>query len=273
MAVRKGIITFGLVSIPVELHVAARSQTIDLDLLHASCKTPIKYRLYCPKHEREVDRKDVVKGYKRDGGYVVLDDDDFGKAERASSRAMEVVRFVPEAEVDPVYLERSYYVTPQADTERPYQVLLEAMQHTKKVAVVTFVMSNRQQYAVLRPTDDGLVLHTIYYGDEVRKLEANGRPAKAKPEEVKFAERLIEALADDFKPAEYHDEYRDKLMAVIKAKAEGEEIELPEARKPSAKVVNLTDALRQSLEAVRKPPAAARRRAATPRRARRRKAA
>lgn len=259
MAARKGIITFGLVSIPVELHVAARARSIDLDLLHASCKTPIKYHLYCPEHEREVERKEVVKGYKRDGGYVVLDDDDFEKAERASTRAIEVVRFVPEAAVDPVYLERSYYVSPQADTERPYQVLLEAMRRTNKAAVVTFVMSNRQQYAVLRPSEDRLILHTIYYGDEVRQLDADWRAARPKAEEVRFAERLIDALVADFTPQEYHDEYRETLMAVIRAKAEGEAVDLPEAKKPPAKVVNLTEALRQSLEAVRKPPAAARR--------------
>jgi len=259
MAVRKSIITFGLVSVPVELHVAARSQTLDLDLLHASDKTPIKYRLYCPKHEREVERKEVVKGYKLNGGYVILDDEDFEKAERAASRAIEVVRFVAADEVDPLYLERSYYVTPQSDSERPYQVLLEAMQRTEKLAVVTFVMSNRQQYAVLRPAGDKLALHTIYYGDEVREVEADWRAGRAKPEEVRFAEQLIEALTGKFTPREYHDEYRDKLMAVIRAKAAGKEIELPEARKPPAKVVSLTDALRQSLEAVRKPAAAARR--------------
>jgi DNA end-binding protein Ku len=253
MATRKGIITFGLVSIPVELHVAARSQSLDLDLLHEPCKTRIRYRLYCPTHERDVDRKEVVKGYKTNGGYVVVEDADFEKAERASSRAIEVVAFVEEAAVDPMYLERSYFVGPQSDAERPYEVLLEAMRRSKKAAVVTFVMANRQQYALLRTADDRLTLHTIYYGDEVRDFEADWKRARPSAEEVKFAERLIEAMVQEFKPDAYRDEYREKLLAIIRAKAKGEEVELPEAPRAPRKTVSLMSALRGSLDAMRKP--------------------
>lgn len=255
--VRKGIITFGLVSIPVELHVAARSQSLDLDLLHRSCKTPIKYRLYCPTHDQDVSRKEVVKGYKTNGGYVVMEAEDFEKAERATSRAIEVVQFVDESTVDPVYLERSYWVRPQPDMERPYQVLLTALRESGKAAVVTFVMSNRQQYALLRADGDKLALHTLYYGDEVRELEADWKHPKPSPQEVKFAGQLIEALTKKFDPAAFHDEYRERLEEIIRAKAAGKELELPEAPKPKAKVVDLMGALRQSVAQVRKPPAKA----------------
>jgi DNA end-binding protein Ku len=255
-AARKGLITFGLVSIPVELHVAARPQTIDFDLLHRSCKTRVKYQLYCPTHETTVGRKDTVKGYKTNG-YVVMEDADFEKAERASSGAIEVVHFVELSELDPIYLERSYYVGPQADGERPYGVLLRALQETGKGAVVRFVMSNRQHHAVLRPREDHFVLHTIYYADEVREFEADWPRAKPAAQETELAARYIEALTRKFQPEEYRDEYREILERLARAKAEGKAAVLPAAPKPAAKVVSLTDALRRSVEAARKPSAKA----------------
>jgi DNA end-binding protein Ku len=192
---RNGIITFGLVSIPVALHVAARTTPLD------------------------------------------------------------VVHFVDADAVDPIYLERSYYVGPQRDTEHAYGVLLTAMRNTRTAAVVAFVMSRRQQYALLRPDADKLVLHTLYYGDEVREFEVDRNATKAREREVEFAEQYIKALRQPFKPEAYHDQYRETLLRIIRAKAEGEAVELEPARKPPAKVSNLMDALRQSVAAVRKPPA------------------
>src|SRR5262245_54617116 len=169
MAVRKGVIVFGLVSIPVELHVAARSTTLDFDLLHAKDEGRIRYKLWCEEESREVSRKETVKAYRVNGQYVVMEPEDFEKAERATSRAIEVRRFVSLASVDPIYFERSYWVAPGDEAERSYQVLLEAMRSTKTAAVVTFVMSDRQQVALLRAASDRLALHTLYYGDEVRE--------------------------------------------------------------------------------------------------------
>jgi DNA end-binding protein Ku len=251
MAARKGVVTFGLVSIPVELTVAARSQTLDFDLLHRPCGTRVRYRLYCPTHEREVGRDEVVKGYKLGGKYVALADEDLEAAERASTRAIEVVRFVKQHDVDPVYLERSYWVGPQKDAERACQVLLEAMRRSGRAAVVTFVMASRQQYALLRPAGDRLALHTLYYGDEVRALEAEWRRPKPRAEEIALAERLIESLAGPFEPERYRDEHRETLLAVIRAKAKGEAVELPEAPKPRGAVVDLMSALRESVARVR----------------------
>jgi DNA end-binding protein Ku len=253
MAVRKGVITFGLVSIPVQLHVAARSTTLDFDLLHEKDKSRIKYRLWCQEEDQEVRRAETVKGYKVGGGYVVIDDDDFEKAEQATSRSIEVRHFVELDAVDPVYLETSYWVGPQEDSERAYEVLLKAMTRKKRGAVVTFVMSRRQHYALLRPDDDKLVLHTLYYGDEVRALEADWKQSRPGDKEIGFAEQLIEALSGDFTPEKYQDEYRETLLKIIRAKAEGEEPALPPAERPPAKVRNLMDALRQSVDAARKP--------------------
>jgi DNA end-binding protein Ku len=257
VAARKGIITFGLVSIPVELHVAARPLTVGFHQIHGVCGSRINYRVYCPRCEREVERKELVRGHPWDGGFVLMDDDDFDKAAAASSRAIDVVQFVDAAAVDPIYLETSYYIAPQPDLERAYGVLLKALQNTNKAAVVTFVMSNRQHYALLRPADDTLVLHTLYYSDEVRPLERRGTAPKAADQEVKFAEQYIEALAKDFDPEQYRDTYRETLLAVIRAKAEGQDIQVAEAAPAPPKTSNLMDALRRSVEQVRKPPAKA----------------
>ena len=195
---------------------------------------------------------------------MLLDDEDFEKAERASTRAIEVVSSLARRTWIRS-IERSYHVGPQKDAERPYEVLREAMRKAGRDAVVTFVMSNRQQYAVLRPSGSALALHTIYYGDEVSEPSAERTHPRPRAEEVKFAEQLIQAMSGAFEPAKYKDEYRETLVRVIAAKAEGKTVELPEAPRPRAKVVSLTDALRESLSAVRgKRAAGARPRRAAP---------
>src|SRR5262245_8395601 len=220
MAARKGIITFGLVSIPVTLHVAARSTTLDFDLLHEKDESRIKYKLWCQEEDKEVPRGETVKGYRVGGGYVIVDEADFDKAEQATSRAIDVRHFVDLDAVDPVYLEKSYWVGPQGDSERAYEVLLTAMTRKQKGAVVTFVMSRRQQYALLRPDDGKFALHTLYYGDEVRALEADWKHSRPGDKEVAFAEKFIEAMSSEFTPEKYEDEYRETLLKIIRGKAE-----------------------------------------------------
>jgi DNA end-binding protein Ku len=247
-----GVITFGLVSIPVKLYVAARPETVSFNQLHAVCRSRLRQKLFCPTCERDVERSEIVKGYKLDD-YVIMDDADFEAAEREGSRALEVLEFVEAESVDPVYLERSYYLAPQEASERAYHVLLAALAEAKKAAIVRFVMGTREYHALLRPGDGKLVLHTLYYADEVRELEARWKPVKASPEEVELAIKLVEALARDFDAGKYHDEYRAKLLELIQAKAEGKPAVAPAGRPEPAKVVNLMDALRQSVEQVKKP--------------------
>jgi DNA end-binding protein Ku len=213
--------------------------------------------VYCPTCEREVERKELVRGHPWDGGFVLMEDAHFDKAAAASSRAIDVVQFVDAAKVDPIYLETSYYVAPQPDLERAYTVLLKALQNTNKAALATFVMSNRQHYALLRPNESTLVMHTLYYSDEVRPIERRSALPKAADQEEKFAEQYIEALAKDFDPEQYRDTYRDTLLAIIRAKAEGQELQVAEATPAPPKSSNLMEALRQSVEQVRKPPAKA----------------
>jgi DNA end-binding protein Ku len=247
-----GVITFGLVSIPVKLYVAARPETVSFNQLHAVCRSRLRQKLFCPTCERDVERSEIVKGYKLDD-YVIMDDADFEAAEREGSRALEVLEFVDADSVDSVYLERSYYLAPQEASERAYHVLLAALAEAKKAAVVRFVMGTREYHALLRAGDGKLVLHTLYYADEVREMEARWKPVQPSPPEIELAIKLVEALAHDFEPGKYHDEHRTKLLELIQAKAEGKPVEAPAGRREPAKVVNLMEALRQSVEQVRKP--------------------
>jgi DNA end-binding protein Ku len=248
-----GVITFGLVSIPVKLYVAARPETVSFNQLHSVCRSRLRQKLFCPTHERDVERGEIVKGYKLDDDYVVMDDADFEAAEREGSRALEVLEFVDAESVDPVYLERSYYLAPQEASERAYHVLLAALAEAKKAAVVRFVMGTREYHALLRAGAEKLVLHTLYYADEVRELEAHWKAVKPSPQEVELAIKLVDALAQDFDVSKYHDEHRAKLLEVIQAKAQGRPIAAPAGRPEPVKAVTLMEALRQSVEQVRKP--------------------
>jgi DNA end-binding protein Ku len=253
MASRKGIITFGLVSIPIELHVAARPLAIAGNLLHSPCQSRIRQQWYCPSCERTVERGELVRGYPANGSYVILEDQELEQLEAASSRAIDVVEFVDASEVSSLYLETSYYVTPQEDTERAYEVLLAALNEAKKVAVVRFVASGRQNYAVIHAAEGVLVLHTLYYRDEVRTLETTWKRPTPHPDEVRLARAFIAALAKDFDPAKYHDEYRERLGALIQARAQGQTVALPAAPAAPGKVIDLMEALRQSVEQVKTP--------------------
>lgn len=253
--VRKGVISFGLVSIPVQFYVGARSLTVGFNQLHVPCKSRIQYKVYCPTCERNVERSEILRAYKLNG-YVAMDDADFASVEQATSRAVEVLEFVNVASVDPIYFETSYYLGPQKDSERPYFVLVEALRQAGKAAVVRFVMGSRQHHALIRAAEEKLLLHTLYYADEVRELLEAGDWKRVKPaaEEVDLARQFIEALSKDFEAEKYHDEYRERLTQIIRAKAEGEPVALPAAPPAPAKVINLMEALRRSVDQVKRPP-------------------
>ena len=247
-----GVVTFGLVSIPIKLYVAARPETVSFNQLHSVCHSRLKQKLFCPTCERDVERGEIMKGYKLNG-YVVLDDADFEAAEREGSRALEVLEFVDAATVDPLYLDKSYYLAPQEASERAYHVLLRALSEAGKAAVVRFVMGTRQYHGLLRSGAGKLVLHTLYYADEVRELEARWKVVEPSTDEVALGVKLIDALAREFDPGTYHDEHRAKLMELIRAKGEGRQVVPSEERVETAKVIDLMEALKQSIAEVRKP--------------------
>jgi DNA end-binding protein Ku len=248
-SVWKGHLTFGLVSIPIRLFSAARSERISLNQLHSECHTRIRMPLFCPTHNRIVERSEIVKGYEYEKDqYVLFDEDELDKIDPPSARTMEILEFVKLDEVDPLYFDSSYYVTPEDAGKKAYQLLLEAMQDSGYVAIAKLTMHQRENIVVMRPRAKGLTLHTMFYANEVREVAEYGQSdgAELKEQEKKLAFQLIESLAAPFDPSKYHDEYQTSLRALIEAKLKGQEIAVAPHPK-LAPVIDLMDALKKSL--------------------------
>ncbi|MEZ5402561.1 MAG: Ku protein [Bryobacteraceae bacterium] len=255
----KGHITFGLVSIPVKLTAAARSETISFNQLHKKDHSRVKQVLYCQAEDAPVSRSELVKGYEYDKGrYVVIDEEDLKKIQPKSARVMEIVEFVKAEEVDTVYFETSYYLTPEEAGEKAYTLLFQAMRETGYLAIAKIAMHSREHVVLMRPGRHGMILHTMYYQDEVRALdEFRTNDGLVQDKELAMAKHLVEALAAHFDPEKFKDTYRDTLRKMIDAKIAGEEVVAAPVEQELAPVVDIMAALKSSLSALKKPPAAA----------------
>ena len=253
-SVWSGYLTFGLISMPVRLFSGARGSRVSFHMLHRDDNTRIKQQLWCPHDERVVERSEIVKGYEyRKGEYVIIEPEEIKKIEPKTAKAMEILEFVKADDVDPIYFESSYFVTPEEAGRRPYALLCRALEESRFVAIAKLTMHNREYTVFLRPYKGGMMLHTMYYKEEVRDLENFGRPdVELKDAEVKVAHQLIEALAGDWEPEKFHDTFEENLKALIKAHLEGEEVTPVEKPKKMAPVVDLMAALKQSLAEVPK---------------------
>src|SRR5438477_4244032 len=196
-SVWSGYLTFGLISMPVRLFSGARSSGISFHMLHRDDLTRIKQQLYCPSDNRVVERSEIVKGYEyRKDEYVVIEPDEIKKIEPKTAKAKEILEFVKESDVDPVFFESSYYMMPEESGRRPYALLTKALEQSEYVGIAKQTMDNREYTVFLRPHKGGIMLHTMYYSEEVRELESFGAPdVELKESEVKVANQLIEALA------------------------------------------------------------------------------
>ncbi len=261
-SVWSGYLTFGLISMPVRLFSGARSSGISFNMLHRDDMTRVKQQLYCPADNRVIDRNEVVKGYEyRKNEYVVVEPEEIKKIEPKTAKAMEILEFVKATEVDPVYFESSYYLMPEEAGRRPYALLTKALEESEYVAIAKLTMHNREYTVFLRPHEGGLMLHTMYYEEEVRKVEGFGAPdVELKDSEVKVAHQLIEALATEWDPSKFRDDFQENLKKLIQTKLEGGEIAEVEKPKKLAPVVDLMAALKESLaqmEGKKKPAATA----------------
>src|SRR5919201_4541259 len=212
-SVWSGYLTFGLISMPVRLFSGARSSSISFHMLHRDDKVRVKQQLVCSEEEKIVDRSEIVKGYEyRKGEYVVIEPDEIKKIEPKTAKSMEILEFVKSEEVDPIFFDASYYLVAEEAGRRPYALLTRALEETDYVAIAKLTMHNREYTVFLRPYQGGLMLHTMYYEEEVRKVEGFGAPdVDLKDAEVKVAHQLIEALATDWEPEKYHDTFQDNL--------------------------------------------------------------
>jgi DNA end-binding protein Ku len=244
-----GYLTFGLISMPVRLFSGARGTRVSFHMLHRDDNVRVKQQLYCPQDERVVERNEIVKGFEyRKGEYVVVEPDEIKKIEPKTAKSMEILEFVKAEEIDPIYFESSYYLMPEEPGRRPYALLVEALRETDYVAIAKLAMHNREYTVFLRPYSGGLMLHTMYYEDEIRKVEGFGSEnVKLKEAEVKIAHQLIKALEAKFDPSKYYDTFEENVKKLIKARLEGREVTAVEKPRKPAPVVDLMSALKQSL--------------------------
>jgi DNA end-binding protein Ku len=270
---RNATITFGLVSIPVRFYTATKSEDIHFNLLHESCGSRVNRKWWCPHHEKIVDSDELIRGYALSKGkYVTFTDDEIETLETDDNRALDIVEFLTLDQIDPVFFEKAYFLGPAPGGGKTYKLLSTAMKKEGKVALASWVASGREHLVVIRPYEDGIILHTMYYADEVRDFGAidSESGGEVREKEIKLAEMLINELSEKkFNPVQFKDEYRERLLDRIRAKSHGKAIvaEEKEEEKGGGEVIDIMEALRRSLEggsAKSKP--AARRRAA-PRRA------
>ena len=254
-AIWKGAVSFGLVTIPVKLYSATEERDIAFRQVHREDGGRIKYQRICSKCGEEVAYADIAKGYEMPGGsIVVLTDEDLDAVPLTTSRAIDVVQFVPLEQVDPIYFAKSYYLEPEKNGVKPYVLLQEALEKSGKVAIVKVALRQRESLATLRVRDGVFVLETMLWPDEIRQPEFGflDEDVEVRPQELAMAGTLIESLSGEFDPTEFHDSYREALEELIEAKVEGQEIIAPATTAPdTGAVVDLMAALRASVEAAK----------------------
>jgi DNA end-binding protein Ku len=247
---QSGTISFGLVNIPIKLYTAASSQNVSFHLMHAKCGNRIKQQQVCPVCNVVLTRDDLVRGYElAKNQYVQFTESELEALEQTASQNIDILEFVPLPKVDPIYFEKTYYLGPDKGGEKPYRLLTEAMAKSNRVALAKFVMRGKENLVLIRPSQEGLMLHLMYFSDEIRNFaEIDKGSGTVKENELGLATRLIDELStEEFKPEQYHDEYRGRVMEVVTQKAAGQEISVSETLKQPAEVVDPVEALKASL--------------------------
>jgi DNA end-binding protein Ku len=251
-AIWSGTISFGLVSVPVQMYSATESKELRFHFLDKRDLQPIGYDKVRRDTGEHVDSDDVIRGFEVEKGrFVPLEDEDLDRLDIELTKTIDICDFVDLEEIDPIYFRKAYYLTPQEGAEKPYRLLVRALDETGKVGIAKVVIRNKQHLAALRPWNGVLVLETMYYADEVRQPEqADGKVRLQKPE-VEMAKSLVENLSEPFKPEKYDDTYRKELLDLLRAKAKGVPLPEPEAEE-EGEVVDLMAALRESVERTQK---------------------
>lgn len=255
----KGAITFGMISIPVKLYGATESKDLAFNTLHKECKSRLKQKRWCPVDDREVFQDEVVRAFEfTKDQYIEISDDDLESMPIPSKHTIELTSFVKQADIDPVYFERTYYLEAEPVGAKPYALLMRALKTKQVCAVAKVALRNKESLCVLRAGDAVLMLETLYYPDEIRTADLEQTPeVLVSPQELNMALSLVEMLEEPFDPKKYHDGYRAALLEVIEAKASGQEV-VAQPETPLPKTVDLMAALKASLEAAKKgKPAAA----------------
>jgi DNA end-binding protein Ku len=250
-AFASGQIAFGLVSIPVKLFSAAEaSEKISFNMLHQDCGSRVQQQLFCPKDERTIDRSEVVKGYEfSKGQYVLFNEEELKALEEKATQQIDIVEFLPNSQIDPIYFQKANYIAPDRGGDRAYALLAKALEQTGRWALAKYAARGKQYLVVLRPVGKGIVMHQLFYPNEIRSMDELelGDPV-IKDNELKMAIQLAEMGAnEEFHPENYRDEVRERVRSLIQKKIEGEEITNAGEEEPRAQVIDLMEALRASL--------------------------
>src|ERR671918_176406 len=252
-----GSINFGLVNIPIGLAVAQQRKDVAFRTLHRECGTPIKQKRWCPVHERDVEADELVKGWEfAKGQFVMVEESDFEAVALQRSQSVDIDRFVSLEDVDPLYFDRTYYLSP-ADApaqRRPYVLLLRAMQEANVAAIGKFVLWGKENLCLIRPLGDSLALETLFFAEDIRaraEIDDAVGETEVSDGELDMARQLVSSLVGEFVPEDFENAYRGELRAMLEAKLEGREITVPEPT-PVAPVVDLMDALKQSVAQAKK---------------------
>jgi DNA end-binding protein Ku len=251
-AIWSGTISFGLVSVPVKMFSATESKELRFHFLHREDLTPIGYDKVRKDTGEHVDADEIVRGFEIEKGrYVPLEDEDLDRLDIELTHSIDICDFVDLDEIDPIYFRKAYYLAPQDGAEKPYRLLVKALEQTGKVGIAKVVIRNKEHLAALRPYERALLLETMYYADEIRQPESVDGKGQLPKAEVEMAKSLVENLSEKFKPDKYDDQYRKELLKLIRAKAKGKK--LPEPEEPEeAEVVDLMAALRESVAQTKK---------------------
>jgi DNA end-binding protein Ku len=246
----KGFVSFGLVSFPVRLFAAARAEAVHFHMLHKKDLSRVKEVWFCVEEDKRIERADMVKGYETSKGeYVVVEDEELKNIAPSTASTMDILQFVREAEVDPIYFEKSYYVAPGEGGSKPYGLFLKALEETKFNAIAKVSMHGREDTVLIRAAEDQLILHTLYYEDELHAgNKASGAKSGGTAKELALAIQLVKQLAAPFKPKEFHDTYRENVEKLIAQKKKGKVI-MVEPKAKRAPVIDLMEALKKSLQA------------------------
>lgn len=244
-------ISFGLVSIPVKVYTSGESSSgVSFNLLHKACGSRIKLQYFCPKDEEIVERQDMTKGYEfAKGQYVMFDKDELKALEQEATETIEITEFLPTEKIDPIYFEKAYYLGPDKAGTRAYKLLVQALEKSGRSALAKYAARGKQYLVLMRPVQDTLVMQQLRYADEIKALsEVPIGEAEVKPAELKLALQIVEqGQSNQFKPEEYEDEVRKRILALVQRKMEGQEITVQPAERPKAQVIDLMEALKASL--------------------------
>jgi DNA end-binding protein Ku len=247
-----GMISFGLVSIPVRLFTATSPKSVSFNLLHKTDNSRIQQKIYCPVDEKLIERDELVRGFEIEKGrYVTFTDEELKSLEAQGDHAINISEFIPLAEVDPIYFENGYYLGCESASAKAYRLLADAMAQSSRVALATYTMRGKEHLVLIRPYSKGLMLHTMYYADEIRAVDDvdRGLNAEARPAELDLAKRLIDDLTQKkFDPSKYHDNYRERVVEAAQRKLEGQEVTEAPTEERKGKVIDLMSALKASLE-------------------------